>query len=161
MLGVPHISSGDLLRERQRQGAALHAMERGDLLPDEMVAEMVFDRLSQPDAAQGAVLDGFPRNVSQAETLDRWLEQRGRAVRAAIYLEVPDEALVSRIVGRQAVSQRGDDNADTAARRVEVFLKELPGVLHHYAARGLLYRIDGTQSVDQVQQQIIQALEET
>jgi adenylate kinase len=158
-LSVPHISSGDVLRERQRQGAALSAMERGDLLPDDMVADMVFARLSEPDAARGAVLDGFPRNLAQAYTLDNWLAQHAGAVSAAIYLAVPDSALVTRIVGRREVSQRGDDTADTAARRVEVFLKELPGVLGHYAAQGVLHRIDGTQSVDEVQQQITQALQ--
>lgn len=157
-LDVPHISSGDLLREQQRQGAALSAMDTGDLLPDDMVAELVFARLSEADARHGAVLDGFPRNLAQAHTLDSWLEGRGGRVRAAIYLEVPHQALVSRIVGRREVSQRDDDNATTAARRVEVFVKELPGVLAHYAARGLLRRIDGTQSVEQVQQQIITAL---
>ena len=157
-LGVPHISSGDLLRERQRQGAALSAMERGDLLPDDMVADIVFGRLSEPDAAQGAVLDGFPRNLAQARSLDAWLEQHDGAVRAAVSLEVPDDTLVERIVGRREVSQRDDDNAATAARRVAVFLKELPSVVAHYAARGLLHRIDGTQSVDQVQQQVISTL---
>jgi len=157
-LGVPHISSGDLLRERQRQGELLHAMERGDLLPDDMVAEVVFGRLAEPDGANGAVLDGFPRTLAQACALDRWLEERGGGVRAAIFLEVPDSALVTRIVGRREVSQRGDDNADTAARRVEVFLKELPAVLAHYAARGVLHRIDGTQPVEGVQRQIMQTL---
>jgi adenylate kinase len=157
-LGVPHISSGDLLRERHREGAWLSAMDRGDLLPNDEVSELVFARLAEADAEAGAVLDGYPRTVAQAHALDAWLAQSGGRIKTAIYLQVPDDALMQRIVGRREVSQRGDDNATTAARRVEVFLKELPGVLAHYEAQGLLHRIDGTRSVEQVQHAISQAL---
>jgi adenylate kinase len=157
-LGVPHISSGDLLREHQRR-AAQAVMERGDLLPDEVVSEVVFARLSEPDAAAGAVLDGFPRTLSQAKALDRWLEQRGGAIGAAFYLEVPRDEMIERVISRGELSQRGDDHADVARRRVEVFLQELPPVLEHYAARRLLQRVDGTQSVENVHQQIMRALE--
>jgi adenylate kinase len=156
---VPHISSGDLLREQQRRGVALSAMERGDLLPDDLVVKLVFARLGEPDAADGAVLDGFPRTLAQAQALDTWLARQGGTVKAAIFLEVPDDALVTRIVGRRDASQRGDDTADTAARRLEVFLHELPNVLAHYAARGLLHRIDGTQRIERVHQQIMQVLD--
>jgi len=133
-------------------------MDRGELLPDDLVADLVFARLSEADAADGAVLDGFPRNLSQAYALDGWLKRQGGSVRAAISLEVPNDALVTRIVGRGEVSQRGDDSAGTAARRVQVFLQELPDVLALYAARGVLHRIDGTPSIDQVHQQIMRAL---
>jgi adenylate kinase len=154
-LGIPHISSGDLLREHQRQGTET-VMDRGDLLPDELVTRVVFERLSQPDAAQGAILDGYPRTLEQARQLDGWLEQRDGAIRAAVYLEVPASVLVERVVNRQEVSGRGDDNADTANRRVDVFLQELPPVLDHYAAGNVLRRVDGGQPVEQVQQQILQ-----
>jgi len=157
-LGLPHISSGDLLREHQQRSEKT-VMERGDLLPDDVVSEVVFVRLAEPDAEKGAVLDGFPRTLSQALALDTWLERQGGAIGAAFYLEVPRDEMIERVVSRGEVSNRGDDRADVARRRVEVFLQELPPVLEHYAARGLLHRIDGTQSVDQVQQQIIQALE--
>jgi adenylate kinase len=156
-LGIPHISSGDLLRDHQRRGEQA-VMERGDLLPDDMVSEVVFRRLAEPDAAAGAVLDGFPRTISQAEALDKWLEQQGGGIGGAIYLEVPREEMIERVVSRGEVSHRGDDHADVARRRVEVFLQELPPVLDHYAERGLLHRIDGTQSVEQVHEQILQAL---
>lgn len=156
-LGLPHISSGDLLRDHQRR-AAQAVMERGDLLPDGVVSDVVFGRLAEPDAAEGAVLDGFPRTLSQAQALDRWLQQRGGDIRTAIYLEVPRDEMIERVVSRGEVSQRGDDHADVARRRVEVFLQELPPLLEHYAARGLLHRIDGTQSIDQVHRQILEVL---
>jgi adenylate kinase len=134
-------------------------MERGDLLPDDVVTEAVLRRLEEPDAAHGAILDGFPRTLPQALLLDDWLRQHGGAVRGAVYLDVPRDDLVSRLVRRGEVSQREDDRADVAERRVDVFLQELPPVLEHYASRGLLRRIDGTQPVDRVFQQITQALQ--
>jgi adenylate kinase len=158
-LGLPHISSGDLLREHQRRSAKA-VMERGDLLPDDVVSEVVFVRLAERDAEKGAVLDGFPRTLSQAKALDAWLERQGGAIGAAFYLEVPRDQMIERAVSRGEVRHRGDDHADIARRRVDVFLKELPPVLDHYAARGLLHRIDGTQSVDQVHEQIINAFEQ-
>jgi adenylate kinase len=155
-LGVPHISSGDLLRLHAR-GTEL--MQRGDLLPDNVATEAVLRRLEEPDAANGAILDGFPRTLVQAQRLDDWLSRRGGSVRAAVYLDVPRDELVARLVSRGQVSQRDDDRAGVADRRVDVFLEELPRVLEHYAARGLLRRIDGTQPVDRVHEEIIQALQ--
>jgi adenylate kinase len=133
-------------------------MQRGDLLPDDIASEVVLRRLEEPDAARGAILDGFPRTLAQAQRLDAWLQQHGGAIRAAVYLDVPRDDLVARLISRGEVSQRDDDRADVAERRVDVFLKELPPVLEHYAARGLLRRINGTLPVEHVQQQIIQAL---
>jgi len=155
-LRVPHISSGDLLR-LHAQGTDL--MQRGDLLPDDVATAAVLSRLQEPDAARGAILDGFPRTLAQAQRLDDWLQQRGGAVSAAVYLEVPRDDLVARLVSRGQVSQRDDDRAGVADRRVDVFLEELPPVLEHYAARGLLRRIDGTPPVDRVHEQVIQTLE--
>jgi len=152
-LGVPHISSGELLREHQRRDAQ-NVMSSGELLPDDLVTRVVFARLEQPDAAQGAILDGYPRTVAQARALDAWLEQRGGTMRAAFYLDVPPDELVARIVGRRESSHRGDDDAAVAERRVEIFNREMPPILEHYAAHGQLYRINGAQPVDQIQQQI-------
>jgi len=156
-LSFPHISSGDLLRDHQRR-AAQAVMERGDLLPDDLVSEVVFARLGEPDAVPGAVLDGFPRTLSQAEALDLWLQQKGGGVRAALSLEVPPDQLLERAISRGEVSHREDDHVESARRRVAVFLQELPPVLEHYAARGLLHWIDGTRSIDLVHAQILKAL---
>lgn len=156
-LRFPHISSGDLLRDHQHMRAAQALMDHGDLLPDSAVSEVVFARLAEPDAQAGAVLDGFPRTLGQAEALDSWLRQRGGTLAAAFYLEVPREQMIERVVSRGELSHRGDDHADVARRRVEVFLQELPPVLDHYAAQGRLHRIDGTQTVDEVHQRIMAA----
>ena len=104
-LGIPHVASGDLLREHRRRGtelgkAAQAYMDRGDLVPDQLVIDMVMDRLTRPDARRGALLDGFPRTRSQAEALDRTLEQNSGTVRAVLYLDVPKDTLVARLAGR-------------------------------------------------------------
>jgi adenylate kinase len=156
-LGVPHISSGELLREHQRHDTQ-NMMTSGELLPDDLVTRVVLARLEQPDAAHGAILDGFPRTVAQARALDDWLERRGGAIGGAFYLDVPPAELVARIVGRGESSHRGDDTAAVAERRVEIFNREMPPILEHYTGRGQLYRIDGAQSVDQIHQQIIRVL---
>ena len=119
---------------------------------------VVLARIEQPDAAQGAILDGFPRTVAQARALDDWLEQRGGGIRAAFYLDVPPDDLVARIVSRREISHRGDDNAAVAERRVEIFNHEMPPILEHYAAHGQLYRIDGARPVEQIHKQITDAL---
>jgi adenylate kinase len=157
-LGVPHISSGELLREHQRHDTQ-NVMSSGELLPDDLVTRVVLTRLERPDAALGAILDGFPRTVAQARALDDWLEQRGGGIRAAFYLDVPTDDLVARIVSRREISHRGDDNAAVAERRVEIFNHEMPPILEHYAAHGQLYRIDGAQPVEQIHKQITEALE--
>jgi adenylate kinase len=154
-LGVPHISSGDLLRAQHRE---VDLMRRGDLLPDELVSDIVLSRLQRPDAAPGAILDGFPRTLAQAQRLDRWLVEHRGTLRGAVYLDVPRDELVARMVARGDLSQRSDDREGVADRRVDVFLRELPPVLEHYATRGLLRRVDGTRAVDEVQRQIVEVL---
>ncbi len=156
-LGIPHISSGELLREHQRRDTQ-NVMSSGELLPDDLVTGVVMARLEQSDAAQGAILDGFPRTVAQARALDAWLDQRGGGICAAFYLDVPPDELVARIVNRREISHRGDDNAAVAERRVTIFNREMPPILEHYAAHGQLYRIDGAQSVDRIHKQITEAL---
>src|SRR5215211_6275542 len=104
-LGVPHVASGDLLREHRQRGtqlgrAAQDYMDRGDLVPDALVVDMIVDRMSQPDAVAGALLDGFPRTTAQADALEARLAGRAGAVRAAIYVDVPTEVLVERLAGR-------------------------------------------------------------
>ena len=153
-LGIPHISSGDLLRE-QRVGSEDEVMTRGNLLPDSVVSKVVFDRLRQPDAVRGAILDGYPRTLAQAEALDEWLAQNGGAVRAAVYLEVPAEDLVKRMLERGQASGRSDDQPDVAPRRIQAFMQELPPVLEHYARRRLLCRVNGALSIDAVQREIV------
>ena len=156
LLGVPHVSSGELLRDVTSGGD--RQMQHGELLPDEVATGIVLQRLEQPDAARGAILDGFPRTVPQAEALDAWLDQRGGAIRAVPFLEVPRPTMVDRVVDRGKESGRSDDRADVADRRADIFASELPGLLEYYARKGLLARINGSRPVEQVQQQIIETL---
>ena len=181
-LGVPHVASGDLLRENRQAGtvlgrAAQTYMDRGDLVPDTLVVDMIIDRLNRPDAAAGALLDGFPRTVPQAEALDRRLRERGGEIRVAVYIEVPTLSLVERLAGRwmcpgcQAtyhqlfnppararvcdrckteLYQRPDDKREVVANRVAVYLRDTLPVIEGYEARGVLKRIDGDQSIEAV-----------
>jgi len=190
-LGIPHVASGDLLREHRRRGTALGKiarayMDRGDLVPDDLVIEMVIDRLGEPDAADGALLDGFPRTLAQAEALDVELAARGGGVRGALYLDVPPEELVARMCGRrvcnacggtyhvdlqrlpadgscpecgQHLVQRQDDRPTVVSRRVAVYLQETTPVLDHYYRRGLVRSVDGDQPVDQVKDGLLSALQ--
>jgi adenylate kinase len=182
LLGVPHVASGDLLREHRQRGttlgrAAQEYMDRGDLVPDSLVVDMVIDRLDQPDAAHGALLDGFPRTVAQAEALEKRLAQRGGRVRAAIYVEVPPEILVDRLAGRwlcrtcQAsyhtvfnpskragtcdrcsgeLYQRTDDKREVVAQRVAVYLRDTLPVVRRYERKHLLQCVDGNQPIEAV-----------
>ncbi len=179
---MPHAASGDLLREHRRRGtpqgsAAQAYMDRGDLVPDRLVIDMILERLGRSDAMRGALLDGFPRSRAQAQALDGALEARGESVRAALYLDVPKEVLVERLAGRWLCStcqatyrgdtslppgggvctdcgdqlyQRPDDRREVVEHRIEVYLRETLPLIDHYGARGLLHRIDGTRAIGDV-----------
>jgi adenylate kinase len=156
-LKVPHVSSGELLRDRTSGGDS--RMLHGELLSDEVASQVVLERRAQQDALRGAILDGFPRNIQQAQSLDRWLQQQGGAVRAVLYLDLPRASMVERVVGRGQDGNRGDDRADVADRRADIFADELPPLLEYYGRQGLVTHIDGGQAVDDVQRQIHAALD--
>lgn len=190
ILGVPHVASGDLLREHRRRGtdlgrAAQTYMDRGDLVPDDLVVDMVTQRLSRPDGERGALLDGFPRTLAQALALDRRLAARGDAIRAALYLEVPRRLLVERLAGRWIcgtcqttyheqfssprlagvcdacegeLTQRPDDRREVVENRVEVYLRETMPTIEHYTEQSVVHRIDGTGSIEAVRARLCFAL---
>lgn len=190
--GIPHVASGNLLREHRARGtrlgrAAQSYMDRGALVPDELVIEMILARLDQPDAARGGLLDGFPRTLGQALALDEQLHTRGGDVRVAVYLDVPAEVLVERLAGRWtchgcqsvyhdrfhpplagnvcsacrgALSQRPDDRREVVEHRVRVFERETAPVVRHYDAQGLLHRLDGHRPIEDVRTSILTALGE-
>ncbi len=163
--GLAHVSTGDMLRAAVAAGSELgrrvgEIMDRGELVPDELILALVRERLQQPDCARGFVLDGFPRTRAQAEALDRLLAELGRALDAVIALEVPDEVLISRIEtrSRETGGARSDDNAETLRRRLEVYHAQTAPLLDYYRDRGLLYVIDGTRSIDEVTRAIEEVL---
>lgn len=181
-LGIPHIATGDLFRAAIREGTALGRaakadMEAGRLVPDALTIAMLIERLDRPDAAAGAILDGFPRTTAQAVALDRLLEERDLTVAAALLIDVPTEELVARLSGRwicqtaghpyhvltrppkvpgrcdldgSELYQRDDDREETVRARLSTQLGSLREVVDYYGAAGLLRTIDGRQSVEAV-----------
>ncbi len=166
---VPQLSTGDMLREAVALGSALGArvkdiMERGDLVPDDVVVAVVADRMDHSDAANGFVLDGFPRTVAQAEALDRELAARGIGLDAVLELEVDEGVLLVRIKGRadDAVKQgqpvRRDDNPDVFKTRLTAYRAQTAPVTDYYRSRRLLHVIDGLQPVDIVTEELAEVL---
>ena len=190
-LGVVHVSSGDLFRAALRQGTELGMlakayMDRGELVPDELVIRMIMERIGQPDCADGVLFDGFPRTKEQAEALDQALAARGRKIDRTLYLSVPDEILLRRIAGRQTCKtcggihnlyyfpprrmgvcdtcggklyQRSDDSMETARRRLEVYFAQTLPLIAYYRDQDVLAEIDGKQEIGLVTVSMLQALE--
>jgi len=186
---IPHISTGDIFRANLKQGTPLGLeakkyMDAGALVPDDLVVRLVGDRLSASDAANGALLDGFPRTVGQAEALADYLSARGRKVDACICLNVPDSVLVSRLSGRRMcrecgggfhvefspppsggrcqcggeIYQRDDDREETIMNRLKVYHEQTSPLVEWYGQQGLLLPIDGQGAVEEIQQRIFAAL---
>jgi len=188
--GVPHLSTGDMLRravaERTPVGlVAKGHMDRGALVPDEVVDRLVAERLGRPDAARGFLLDGYPRNPAQARALERVLGRMGVALDRVVYVEVDDERLVARIAGRRgcpkcgavfhlaarpprkpgacddcgtALVQRADDAEDVVRDRLRVYHDTTAALVKHYEDRGLLGRVDGDRPIDDVTRAVEAAL---
>jgi adenylate kinase len=166
-LGIAHLSTGDMLRAAVDAGTeiglrAKAIMDRGDLVPDEVVIGVIAERIGQPDAAKGFVLDGFPRTVGQAEGLSRLLDNKRVKLDAVIDLRVDDEALVARVAGRakETGAARADDNPATLRRRLEVYHEQTAPVAGYYEGRGLLRPVDGMLPVDQVTEAIERVLKQ-
>jgi len=138
--GVPHISTGDMFRaldattELGREVDAI--MERGYLVPDELTIRMIEERLSEDDALAGFILDGFPRNLAQAEALDAMLAVIGRRLDAILFFDLPDEIARKRALGRAHEEGRADDTPETIGRRLSIYHEQTEPVVHHYRATG-------------------------
>jgi adenylate kinase len=163
------LSTGDMLRAAVAAGTpiglkAKDIMARGDLVPDDVVVAIVADRISERDAQNGFILDGFPRTVPQAEALDRMLEDKGLALDAVIELRVDEAALLSRIEGRaasmaaQGAGLRADDNAESFKKRLEAYRAQTAPLTGYYAGKGMLRAVDGMASIDDVTAAIAEAL---
>jgi adenylate kinase len=152
-LGIPHISTGEMLRDNVARGTDLGKqakviMETGDLVPDEIVIAMVRERLAEPDCGCGFLLDGFPRTASQAEALDVVLA--GRPLEAVLSLEVGEEEVVQRLVKRAQIEGRADDTEDTVRNRMKVYRAQTEPLIAHYRKQGILRPVEGTGSVDEI-----------
>lgn len=156
-LQVPHVSTGDIFRANISAGTALGVeakgyMDRGDLVPDEITRGMVADRVAEADAAAGFMLDGFPRNIAQAQWLSALLADRGEDLDAVVVLTAPDAELVQRMLLRG----RADDTEEAIARRLAIYYAETEPLLEYYADK--VVRVDGVGDVAEVQQRILSAL---
>src|SRR5688572_8785613 len=162
-LGVPHVSTGDLLRAAVKAGTPLGlkakaVMEAGQLVSDDIVLAMLEERLAQPDAAGGFILDGYPRNLAQCEALERVLARIGQPLEVAIKLDVPHELIVDRIAGRAAKEARKDDTPETVRERLRVYSEQTEPVAAHFAALGKLTTVDGVGELAEVSRRILAAL---
>jgi adenylate kinase len=190
-LGIPQVSTGDLFRENLKSETELGLlargyMERGELVPDDVTVGMVCERLKRPDAAKGAILDGFPRTVAQAEALEGLLADLGSGLAAVPYIKVPEEVLLARLAGRWtckacgamyhqlfsppfktgvcdrcggALYQRPDDTPETQRHRIEVYFDQTAPLIDYYRAKGLLVEVDGRPAIDRIQAELLDVIQ--
>ena len=162
-LQVPHVSTGDLLRAEVAAGSKLGLeakgiMAAGNLVSDEILLGMLEDRFSRTDTAGGFILDGYPRNLAQADALGRLLQRIGQPMDFAVQLEVPTELLVERIAGRAQAEGRADDNPESVRKRLDIYNSQTAPVIDFYRQHGQLTLVDGVGSLDEVFTRIIEAI---
>ena len=188
--GIPHISTGDIFRANIKNGTELGMkaksyMDQGQLVPDDVTIGMLLDRISQEDCAEGYVLDGFPRTIPQAESLTKALEERCESMDYAINVDVPDQAIVTRMAGRRAclacgatyhivynapkkenvcdvcgegLVLRDDDKPETVQKRLTVYHDQTKPLIDYYGKAGILVTVDGTQDLNKVFEDIVSVL---
>ncbi len=154
-LGLPKITTGDILRAavQARTPLGLEAkkfMDEGKLVPDAVILSLIKEELAKPEAQQGAVLDGFPRTAPQAELVDRTLAERGQRLNHILLLDVPEEELVRRLMARAAQEGRSDDTPGAVGTRLQVYQRDTAPLIAHFAQRGIVRRVPGTGSVDEI-----------
>ena len=162
-LGIAHISTGDLLRAAVKAGTPLGlkakaVMDAGQLVSDEIVLGMLEERLAQPDTQPGFILDGYPRNLAQADALDGLLKRISQPLDAVLKLNVPDMDIIKRTEIRFKAEGRADDNPDTVRKRLQVYAAQTAPVAGYYAQRGLLAEIDGVGAIDDIAARLLAAL---
>jgi adenylate kinase len=160
-LGIPQISTGDMLRQAREEQTELGKeaesyMKSGALVPDEVVVGIVRERLQADDCREGYILDGFPRSVAQAEALDATLANLGEALSAVVSLTVPEEELVTRLLARK----REDDNEEVIRERLKIYSQLTEPLIDYYRSRGVLREVEGVGTVDKIFERILKALPE-
>jgi len=162
-LGVPHISTGDMLRAAVAAGTptglkAKAVMDAGQLVSDDILLAMLEERLAQPDTGAGFILDGYPRNLAQADALERLLARIGQPLDAVVKLEVPNETIIGRCEIRYAAEHRKDDDPAVVRDRLKVYAEQTAPVADFYASRGTLQVVDGVGALDEVTARVKRAL---
>ncbi len=163
--GIPHVSTGDMFRAAIATGSPLGQkvepiLAAGELVPDELTVALIRERLDEDDARDGFVLDGFPRNLAQAEALDAMLAGIGRGLDAILFFDLPDDVATERMLKRAADEARPDDTPEVIARRLEIYHAETEPIVEHYRATGKLVVVDAAGSVDEVYAEVQEALEQ-
>ena len=188
---LTHISTGDILRSSVKKGTELgnkakEYMDKGELVADEIIVGIVEERLQEPDCESGALLDGFPRTVVQARSLEKVLEGLGRSLSLVLYIDVDEEELISRLTGRRVcrecgasyhlkfnppqvrnvcdqcggeLYQREDDSLDTVKQRVDIYKEQTEPLINYYKNNGQLQKVDGNQDINEVNEQICQIID--
>lgn len=188
--GVTHISTGDIFRKNIKEGTELgqkvkKIIESGSLVSDDLTNELVFDRLANENSEAGFMLDGYPRNINQAEALDSWLEEHDKEITEVVYIEASTETLIERISGRRVCKncgatyhiknhppkvdgicdvcgselvQRPDDNEETALDRIEVYNRQTSPLIDYYEKTGKLHRFNGNLEIDEVYEDVRNSL---
>jgi adenylate kinase len=191
-LGIPQVSTGDLFRENLKKETELgllakQYMESGELVPDEVTVGMVRERLSRPDAAKGAILDGFPRTIAQAEALGELLHDIGAELDVVPYIKVPEDVLLARLAGRWTcrkcgamyhelfsppqepgvcdrcggeLYQRPDDTPETQKHRIQVYFEQTAPLIDYYREKGLLVEVDGRPGIEEIQAELLDIIKE-
>jgi adenylate kinase len=163
-LGVPAISTGEMLREAVREGNPLglqvkSIMESGDLVPDGLMIELIHERLGRPDAQPGFILDGFPRTVDQAGALEQMLSGNGSRLLTVVNLQVPETVILDRLHGRSADEHRIDDRPGAIAERLRVYHERTEPLIGYYRGKRLLSDVDGMGDVDEIGERIDRVIE--
>jgi adenylate kinase len=162
--GIPHVSTGDMFRAAIAEGSELGGrvepiLARGDLVPDDLTVSLIRERLAREDARGGFVLDGFPRNLAQAEALDAVLAEIGRGLDAVLFFDLSDELATERMLGRARAEGRPDDTPEVIARRLALYHEQTGPVVEHYRAAGILVPLHAERSIDHVFAEIRATLE--
>lgn len=162
-LGIPKITTGDILRAAMKAGTPLGQdaktfYDKGQLVPDPVVLELIKEELGKPAAAQGAVFDGFPRTPAQAELVDQVLATRNQRLNYVLLMDVDEQELVRRLRSRATVEARTDDAPETIQTRLQLYQRETAPLVAYYAPRGIVHRIPGAGTVDVIAQEIKRVL---
>jgi adenylate kinase len=162
-LNVPHISTGALLRDAAERGTQLGLQakalsDKGELVPDDVISGMLEERLNEADVANGFILDGYPRNLAQAKSLDILLARLGQPVEEAVLIDIDAEQIVKRIAKRAQEEGRADDNVETVRNRLRVYAEQTAPVANYYEEKGLLTRVLGDGTIPEIFQRVLSVL---
>jgi adenylate kinase len=158
-LGLPKITTGDLIRAAMKDGTPLGLeakkyYDAGKLVPDSVILGMIKDELARPEAKDGAILDGFPRTAAQAELVDRTLAERGHRLNHILLLDVDEDDLVRRMSARASQEGRTDDTPEAIKTRLDVYRRDTAPLIAHYSQRGIVHRVPGGGTVEQIAEEI-------